>query len=383
MKTEKPLKIGVDLRPLLGGKISGVETYIKNILKHILAQDDFNQYYFWANTAKGFDFPKYLKKKNTHFVLTRKSNKLLNLSTRYFGYPYYEKFFPEKLDLFWVTDPRPVNFKNTPVVSTFHDLSPEIFPEFFNRKTKVWHKLVQAENLVKKSRGIIAVSENTKEDLMEIYGIDSEKIKVIYEAADESLKPAKKAEVEVVRKKYNLPERYILTLSTLEPRKNLLSLIEAFRAVKAMIDCPHKLVVAGISNDSIFAKMPELKNEKDIIFTGFVDEEDKAALYTGSDFFVYVSLLEGFGLPVAEALACGKACVVANNSSLTEVAGDAGLQVDPFRISSIVEGLHMVIKDHHLKKALEDKAKEQKKMFSWKKAARETLKYFYSVSSGM
>jgi len=370
---DKILKIGVDLRPLLGGKVSGVENYIKETLTALLKLDQRNHYYFWVNGHAHFEFPAFLKKRNTTCFQTHYPNKFLNLSLSLGGFPKIDRFFPEPIDVFWMPDPRPVAVsRNVKLITTFHDLSPELCSECFNFKTRLWHKLLNLRKIAQKSDRLIAVSGATRRDLMKHYNIAGEKIEIIYEAPVGDLKPARKAEITRVCKKYKIEKPYLLTLSTLEPRKNLEKLILGYSFARALLKFPYKLVVAGINNKKIFAEMPSLQSEG-VIFTGFIPEEDKSGLYTGAEFFINVSLLEGFGLPVAEAVACGTPCLVSGGSSLTEVAGKAGVTVDPKRVSSIARGIQDLVKNPKLLSDLRKNTKAQAKKFSWEKTAEETL----------
>lgn len=369
---DKILKIGVDLRPLLGQKVSGVENYIKHTVEAILALDKRNHYYFWVNAHTPFEFPRFLKKQNTTCFQTHYPNKLLNFTLSKFNFPKVDRFFLEKIDVLWLPDPRPVAVgRGVKLITTFHDLSPELCSECFNFKTRMWHKLVNFRKLAQKSDRLIAVSGATRRDLMKHYDISGDKVEIIYEAPA-GVAPATKAEIKRVLKKYKIDQPYILTLSTLEPRKNLERLILAYSVAKSILKFPHKLVVAGVSNENIFAEMPNLQSEG-VIFTGFIPEKDKAGIYSGAEFFVNVSLLEGFGLPVAEAVACGVPCLVSGGSSLTEVAGKAGVTVDPKRVSSIARGIQDLIKNPHVLEELRKETKFQAKKFSWKKTAEETL----------
>lgn len=376
---KKKMKIGVDVRALLSGRVSGVENYVLNMLEEMFGVGEGCEFVLWVNAYGKFEFPGRLRRENVRCVQSRWPNKFLNLSLAFFGWPGVERFFPEKIDVLWVPDPRPVVVRGTPLVTTFHDLSPEVYPQFFNLKTRMWHKLLNARGLAERSDKIIAVSEATKRDLVEWYGVGEERVQVVYEAPVGELGPVGRGEVERVREKYGLPERYVLTLSTLELRKNLERLLLAFQLVRAALKCEVGLVVAGVTNEKIFADLPEFGGEEGVVFAGFVAEEDKAAVYAGAEFFINVSLLEGFGLPVVEALACGVPCLVANNSALMEVAGEAGLGVDPTRVSAVAAGLMALLKQPERLEEMRGKALGQARKFSWRKAAGEVLEVFEGV----
>ena len=222
------MRIGVDVRALMHGRTSGVENYIRSLLKAMFVVDDEHTYVLFYNCKK--DCKKFLPEfdgRRVKVVRTKYPNKLLHVMWRFLKWPkidhLIEKKIGQKIDVMWVPDPRP-----TPVservrkVTTIHDLAFERFPQHFSWRSRLWFKIVNPFQEIETSSKIIAVSEFTKRELEEVYKIDSEKVKVILEALPGNLKPVtKKIELEKVRKKYNLPKRYFLTFSTLEPRKNL------------------------------------------------------------------------------------------------------------------------------------------------------------------
>jgi glycosyltransferase involved in cell wall biosynthesis len=285
-------------------------------------------------------------------------------------------------------------------ILTIHDLSFERYPEFFASKGNIginyirgrfWHKYVNARKICEQANKIITVSESTKNDLMDIYKISEEKIKVIYEGANTSRKSkveSQKSDEEKffdIKDKYNLPEKFILFLGTLEPRKNIAGIIRAFEilaggGVEHPIGCstPY-LVIAGKKGwlyDDLF-KMSEKSRVKDKIkFIGYVDEDDKSSLYELASLFVFPSFYEGFGLPPLEAMACGVPVIASTVFSLSEVVGDAGILVDPYNVNEIAGAMKAVLNDDVLRARLIEKGLKRSEMFSWEKAARESLGVF-------
>jgi glycosyltransferase involved in cell wall biosynthesis len=224
---------------------------------------------------------------------------------------------------------------------------------------------------------IIAVSEATKKDTIEILNIPEEKIRVVYEAAPEDLKQIKdKKIIEKVKKKYGIKGDYLLSVATLEPRKNLKRIIEAWRLVQSAKNKEQSLVIAGKQGwgEDLNSKL-KTRNSK-ILFTGYVSREELSVLYSGANCFVFTSLYEGFGLPILEAMKCGCPVLTSNISSMPEVAGEAGILVNPLEVKDIARGIIEVIRDKEIREALRKKGFEQVKKFSWEKAARETLKLY-------
>jgi glycosyltransferase involved in cell wall biosynthesis len=178
-----------------------------------------------------------------------------------------------------------------------------------------------------------------------------------------------------------LPEQFILSLGTIEPRKNLASLLEAYRVLRNQ-GSDLGLVIVGKKGwlyEGFFHRLRELGLENEVLFTGFVPDEDLPAICSAAELFVFPSLYEGFGLPVLEAMACGAPVITSNVSSLPEVAGNAALLVDPASVRELTEAMAAVLQDEELRTSLQSKGPKQAARFSWEKAARETLAVYQSV----
>ncbi|MEN8240453.1 MAG: glycosyltransferase family 1 protein, partial [Chloroflexota bacterium] len=230
----------------------------------------------------------------------------------------------------------------------------------------------------------IAISESTKRDMKTAHAIKNEKIHLIYEASDyKTFYPVKNpVYFEPVKKKYNLPDgEYLLCLSTIEPRKNLQNTIKAFlNFLEANPAEDIYLVVAGKKG----WKYEELFNqpiETDrIIFTGYIDDLDIAAVYSRALAFLYVSYYEGFGLPLLEAMSCGVPVIYGNNSSMPEIAGEGGIPADADDVAGISKQIERIVKDKDFWKQLSENALEQAMKFSWAKTARETLELYREIA---
>ncbi len=377
------MNIGVDLRALGGDKISGVKVYITSLLEEIFRLDKKNRYFLWWNSAHE-DFPKNLKiPKSPRFKLiqTKFSNRALNLKLTAVGSPPLDKLImnaenrKDQLDIFWLPDPRPVALSpSCRLVTTIHDLSPTLYPQFFSAKTRLWHKLLNSQKIARRSDRVLAVSHATAKDLTELWRIPEQKMTVTQLAASAKLK---KVPLRNVRKKYNLPEKFILSLSTLEPRKNLKMLIQAFGELKQEMKIPHRLVLAGELDEKIFAN-PKIE-ERDIYLTGFVEEKDKAALLSAADVFCFPSLYEGFGIPVLEAMQCEVPVLASDIPPLREVCGDAAKFIPPKNMDAWKVALAKIISNEELRQSLTERGKKQAKKFSWEKTAKETIKAFNTL----
>ena len=378
------MKIGIDLRCLEEKNISGVGEYALEIVRNLLENDSKNQYIIFSNSyrqvSKNFSFfEKYPQVQVKRFQYP---NKLLNLLIWYFGWPKLDRLIGGA-DIFFAPN---INFlavsRDCKLVTTFHDLSFERFPEFFTAKTRLWHYyFVNPHRIAKKSSWVIAVSQSTKKDLEKLYKIDVRKISVVHHGIGGDYKIISRNDPKMleVQKKYSLPYKFILYLGNIESRKNIHSLLEAYKKIRK--DCSHlekyKLVLAG-NTSPIFYDI--IKKEKaDIFPIGYIDREDKPFIYNLASLFVYPSFFEGFGLPILESMACGTPVITSNNSSILEVAGDAAILINPSRPEELRVAIETVLQDEKLHNNFLKKGLQQIKKFNWKKCAKETLKIFRSI----
>jgi glycosyltransferase involved in cell wall biosynthesis len=266
-------------------------------------------------------------------------------------------------------------FSPCPFLVTVYDLSFLHYPGSF----RLWNRLYLSlftRISVKKARRVIAISENTKRDLVKLLGVDERKVRVTYCGYDESLRPLPEAEVEEFRRRKGLPERFILFLGTIEPRKNLVRLLEAFSKIKGE---GVKLVLAGglgWGYRPILASVERLNLKEDVLLPGFVPPEEKVYWYNAAEVFVYPSLYEGFGLPPLEAMACGTPVVASKAASLPEVVGDGGVLVDPLNPDAMAEALLRLLSNPEERERLRIKGLRQAQKFSWELMAKETVSIY-------
>ena len=264
-------------------------------------------------------------------------------------------------------------------VVTIHDLVAFRFPATIPMKYGLYMRLM-IRLAVRSADQVIAASQQTRDDLVNRLGVPAEKITVIYGGLASRFEPMRDAlRLAEVRCRYGLREPYILFVGNLEPRKNLVRLIEAFGRLKARESIPHQLVLAGKRGwlfRPIFETVEQLGLNREVIFTGYVPPEDLPALYGMADLFTFPSLYEGFGLPVLEAMACGTPVVTAPTGSIPEVAGDAAWYVDPWDVEALTEGLARVLKDFETRSKLVARGVLQAKRFSWTKTAEATLQIY-------
>ncbi|OGF22634.1 hypothetical protein A2Y83_00360 [Candidatus Falkowbacteria bacterium RBG_13_39_14] len=436
------MRIGVDIRSLMDQEYSGVNMYAFNLLDALFRVDSINEYIlFYNNFSKvkvldRFNFAPRIKRGlqrgsdaergycNVSVLGSRIPNKIFNASVTFLGRPKIDKlaaeganrrgFFDEigrsvekspacaclrrqagrppaplykrgeskKIDLFFSPNLLFSAFsKDCKKVLTVHDLSFERCPQFYSLKGRLWHKLVRCRKMCESSDMIVAVSENTKYDIMELYGIPEEKIRVVYPGFGNVRGCEGVNWTNRTDKTYHLPQRYILFVGNVEARKNVGGIIEAFRILNEEYGISdYDLVIAGKVRNKEIKKLrnlgmtEEVKNKIKLI--GYADEEMKVYLYRNADLFVYPSFYEGFGFPPLEAMSCGVPVVTSDSSSLPEVVGDAGIKVDPHNIRDIARAMAEILRDKDLRDLLVKKGYERIKKFSWEKSARKVLEIF-------
>ncbi len=381
------MRIGIDVRPVAEERRSGVEEYIKNLLENVFTLDRKNIYILFYNSYKNplpqllAEFEKY---PNVFIRRFHYPNKFLNFFLWYFKFPHLDKLLG--VDLFYSP-----NLIFTALSSrckhiiTMHDLSFERHPEFFNFYRRLWHWLVNPRKLVQQADKIISVSESSKQDIIKLYHCPPAKVKLIYPGLSRQIFACSRKTENFLRlaKKYKLPPQYILFLATLEPRKNMGSVIAAYDYLKEKGKIKHKLVIAG-GEGWMFKKTRRLilesKNRRDIILIGEIKSEERKYLYSGADLFVYPSFYEGFGFPPLEALACGTTVVCSQTASLPEVVGGAALLVDPYNYDELALAIEKGLKEKKLRDILKKAGFKQAQKFSWKKCAQAFINLLESTN---
>lgn len=288
-----------------------------------------------------------------------------------------DPFAPGKSDLLHIPHFNAPFRKKMPLVITIHDLM-----YLRLKESAPWLKRKAAAivfiNALKKADRIIAVSENTKRDIIDYFPVAKEKIRVIHEAADPVFrKMDNNAELLCVRKKYNLPGDFMLFVGSLKRHKNIERLLLAYTDLKKR-GIKHKLVIVGRYRPDESEVLAKIKTT-DAIYLNEVPTQDLVCIYNLSSVLAFPSLYEGFGLPVLEAMACGVPVVVSSKTSLPEVAGDAGMLCDPGDAKDISDKIYQVLTDQPLRVALVDKGFKRASMFSWGKTAKQTLDVYKEV----
>lgn len=266
-----------------------------------------------------------------------------------------------------------------PSIITIHDLAFIRFPQTFrshNRAYLDWATRISA----RRASRILVVSEHTRKEVIGILGVAPERVIVTYDAAREHFRPPAREVLQAFRSHHNLPEQFLLFVGTLEPRKNLLTLLEAYHQVVGQINIP--LLIGGGKGwmfAPVFARVEQLGLTKQVHFVGYLEEEALPLWYAAATIFIFPSLYEGFGMPPLEAMSCGTPVITSNSSSLPEVVGDAGLMVAPNDVDGFAAAILHLLRDRELRETLRARGLERARLFSWYTTAERTLAAYEAV----
>jgi len=376
------MNIGFDCNPLFGEK-KGIGWYLYNLLEKfsILTEEKDSFFLFWSSAGKGTpEIPPLLREKRKVIekrLLPFPRTLGLSLSKIYSGFP--GSLLP-KLDLVHFANFTAFPIKKAKVITTVHDLVFQLFPKTVHFKVKLVLSSFFRDSLYI-SDFIITVSKSTERDLLNFYPEAQGKTRVIYQGVDHDIFKPKQTEKKKLQATLGTTD-YILSLSTLEPRKNLITLLRAywtlFKERGAQIP---DLVLVGSKGWKMEALVEEFKNlpekvRNKIKFPGYLPREILPGIFSSCRVFIFPSLYEGFGLPVLEAMACGAPVIASNSSSLPEVGGDAAIYVDPLDPEAFKMAIEEILDSPSKVNELKVKSLEQSKKFSWEKTARETLQLY-------
>lgn len=365
--------IGYDGSKLNWQHKTGTENYASLLLEHLLRLDSDNAYRLYVRHPL-----------DAKYLQANVQQKLIKQSRLWTQVGLAAEVWRHQPDILFIpAHTMPIIHKpGLKCVVTIHDLGYEYLPQHHQYPHKLYLNRT-TEFAAKHASHLIAVSEFTKQDLVRKLGVSAERITVVYEGVDaqQNHRPTDDY-IKDIKKKYRLNQPYILFVGTIQPRKNLVRLIEAFAQLKDKH--PHlQLVLAGnrgwLSED-IYAAPQQLGVADRVKFLGYIDEGDKPALYAGAELTALLSLFEGFGLPILESMACGTPVIASDSSSLPEVTGDAGILVHPTDINAMATGLDKLLTNSRLRQELIAKGYQQIKKFSWQQTAEQTLKVFERVA---
>jgi glycosyltransferase involved in cell wall biosynthesis len=371
------LRIAIDAHAV-GAKLGGNESYAVNLIEALAQIDSANHYTIYITTAEARErfqgrWPNFkVRATLPHTPLIRIP---LTLSAELRKNP---------VDVLHVQFTAPP-FCPCPVVVSIHDLSFEHLPQTFKRRSRTQLRLTVRHSARRAAR-IISLSEHGRRDIIETYGITAERVSAIPLAAPSHFAPVHdNRELQRVRHNYGIDGDYILTVGSIQPRKNLARLVQAYASLRGnkSADKLPKLVLVGKSGwlyDDTLRALKETGVADTVVLTGYVPQEDLPALYSGALCFVYPSYFEGFGLPPLEAMKCGAPVIVGNKTSLPEVVADAALTVDPFDVEAIASAMQRVIESPALREELSIKGQARAETFDWRETARKTLAIYQEVA---
>ncbi|MEZ4865350.1 MAG: glycosyltransferase family 1 protein [Caldilineaceae bacterium] len=380
-----PLPVTLDVGPAVH-QYAGLSRYASRLAAQLLADhSDEVALTLFYNAHSGHTLPPALQQAPQHTLsMGQYPWRLSALATQLLRWRYYESKVPVGA-LYHATE-HLLPHLCRPTVLTVHDLIFERYPQHHTWTNRLFLK-VGMRLFVQAADAIIAVSQQTRRDLMELYGAPATKIQVIYQGIDDTFAPATPTLVEHVRTKYGLhtengaPRPYLLMLGTLEPRKNHLTAMRALARLKAA-GLPHSLLIVGGAGwlfAPVQAQVAALGLSGDVHFTGYAPGDLLPALYSGATAVLQPSLYEGFGFPVLEAMACGAPVICSNVSSLPEAAGDAALQVAPLDDAALAAAILRLVQEPALAATLRLRGQRHAQSFRWENCATQTVELYQVV----
>jgi glycosyltransferase involved in cell wall biosynthesis len=373
------MRIAIDYRSALSQRV-GVGRYTHNLVESLSSIDRENDYLLFSFLLKGY------KSNTSDFTPPGPNFKSVSapIPTR------MTRFWANRLsvpiesvigecDIVHFPEPYPFRSRKGKIVVTVHDVSFALMPEAFTRDVVSLFKK-QMDVVARRADEIIAVSEQTKSDLVQLYGLDDSKIHVVLHGVGKSFRPIKELEeLQDIRTEYGLPEKFVLHVGTLEPRKNHRRTLEAYRLMREKHSGQYHLVICGKKGwlyDEVLrmSESPSLKGN--VLFTGYVRDEDLPGIYNLAAAVIYPSLYEGFGLPIAEAMACGRPVLTSDRGAMAEVAHGAALLVDPEDVDGMADGLYRLLEDETLRRDLVEAGLKRASGLTWEETARKTLQVY-------
>ncbi len=377
-KEKEIYRIGIDARLFGTAQAVGIGRYTEELIRYLIELDKDNQYHIFLSASATSGFPIY-------------APNLSKTGVNFSHYTYGEQFvYPSiikrtNLDLIHYTNfNSPVFFTDVPSVVTIHDLTLWFFP---GRRQRSWFRRMVYRWVIKKTcqnaKHIIAITKNTKRDVVELLNIDPDKITVIYEAVPKQFKIIKdEAAINKLKHKFNISYPHFVYVGQWRDHKNVIRMIRAFSLVRRRYGLDYQLVMVGKIDKQypeVQAVIKELNLEESIILTGYIPDSDLPYLYNGAELFVWPSLYEGFGLPPLEAMACGVPVVASRASCMPEVLGDAAHYFDPLNVEEMAKSMAEVAQSYALKRELKLKGLQQVKRYSFDKSAKQTHQVYQKI----
>ncbi len=363
------MRIGVNTRLLLKGKLEGIGWFTYQTLERIVRDHPEHEFFFFFDRPYN---PLFIFAPNVTAVVVHPQARHPILFYIWFEWsiPYMLRKY--KIDLFLSPDSYMSLSTKVPTCLVIHDLAFEHYPDHFVISHRLYWRHY-SPLFAKKAKRIATVSTFSKNDIIKSYGISPDKIDVVYNGAHDEYKPLDFAEREAVKKQYADGCEYFVFAGALHPRKNIVNLLKAFILFKKRQHTNMKLVIAGRpawKYEEVEQMRAEMPFKEDVKWVGYMNVDALSKLIGGAYTLVYASLFEGFGIPILEALQCDVPAIVSDTSSMPEVAGDAALLVNPSDPEDIADKMHQIYKDEALRAKLIINARKQIKKFDWNNSAK-------------
>ncbi|MFZ2976048.1 MAG: glycosyltransferase family 1 protein [Candidatus Moraniibacteriota bacterium] len=385
------MKIGIDIR-LIGKKQTGSEAVFFNLTKNLAIIDQENEYKLFTDITEKNQIEKIKKDLE---IIDKNNFEIISLETKnrfswnFWTLPIYLRKKPVDIYLTQYITPWFAP-KKVKIVTIIHDISFNFYPQFIKFWDLFFLRTLIPRSL-KRADKIIAVSKFTQDEIIKYYKINPKKIDWFHNAVSQDFlaQDITDEKIKIIKKKYNLPERYVLYIGTLQPRKNIPALIEAIALLKTEINLKLKLnsiklVIAGGKGhnyDKLIDDVVKRNNlAEDVFFPGYIDEEDKAGIIKGADIFVFPSFYEGFGMPIIEAMSLGVPTIASDILPHREISGSAVLFFKPEIPGELTQRIKEVVTNEMVRDSLSKNGKAQAEKFSWQKTAQKLLEIFSKMS---
>ncbi len=382
----RPLRIAIDYTSAINQN-AGIGRFVRSLVSSVVNMDTTDQFLLLHAAPNPGREPIYPSNANVSRRVLRVNERLMNIVWHRLQVPFPADWLTGPIDLFHSPD-----FVMPPVraarsILTVHDLAFLLYPECADARLRAYLERVVPRS-AQRADYVVADSENTRNDVICLLGVPPERVTVVPGGVDPSFMPVDDpVRLAAIRQLIGLDETtpYILFIGVIEPRKNLVGLIEAFDILKARRPLPHKLVVVGRRgwlSDGTMERADRSPYRDEIIFPGFIPDGELASLYSAAETFAFPSHYEGFGLPVLEAMACGTPVVASRASSLPEIVGDAGMQVDPDDPERLASALELLALNPEMRADFSERGIARAATFTWEAAAQVMIDVYHKVAAG-
>jgi glycosyltransferase involved in cell wall biosynthesis len=372
------MKIAINARFLQSGQLEGFGWYTHEIVRRMVLANPSVEFLFLSDRPLD---PAFIYGPNVTPLILSPRARFAPMFLWWFEHSVRKALKKHQVDVFFSPDSMCSLRSKVPVVMTCHDLVPIHFPE---QIAWIHRSFIQTflPRYLRRADKVITVSNYVRQDILQTFHLPGQRVHTIYNGCREGFQPLHEQEKETVKRQYSQGKPYFFYAGAIHPRKNIHRLIQAFDLFKERTGSDEKLLLAGRfawKTGVVKEAYDNAKHQADIHFLGYVTEENLSRLTAAATALTYVSISEGFGLPMLEAMYCDTPVMAANASCLPEIAGDAALLVDPLSVEQMADGLERLSKDIELTQDLIAKGRAQRKLFSWDQAAAEVFKVITEV----